>query len=185
VCKCETLCQFSDLDFWCIFEIIMSALSDFGMIPEGEFVYNSDGWPIPVLPIAAHQTTSAAVEYNTNFDGAVANIPLPATSSSTTSSSPQKANASDSKSMMNQVAGEIDASLSTEKTIRTSIGLKSPVELLVAFEAKQRVDLEFNEAMAEKEMLSQRLRSQLKVIANHRDEFINIDDRFDMVIPLS
>jgi len=157
----------------------MSALSDFGMIPEGEFVYNSDGWPVPVLPIASPQTTNAAAEYNTNSGGVVTNIPLPPTSST---SSPQKAN--DSKSMANQ-DGEIDASLSTEKTIRTSIGLKSPVELLVAFEAKQRVDFEFNEAMAEKEMLSQRLRSQLKVIADHRDEFINIDDRFDMVIPLS
>jgi hypothetical protein len=155
----------------------MSALTDFGMMPEGEFVYDSDGWPVPVLPITTPQTASTPVESNMHID-AVGNIPLP----TAVPTSSQKAN--DSKLMTNQV-GEIDASLSTEKTIRTSIGLKSPVELLVAFEAKQRVEFEFNEAMAEKEMLSQRLRSQLKVIADHRDEFINIDDRFDMVFPLS
>jgi hypothetical protein len=76
---------------------------------------------------------------------------------------------------------EGEVSVSTLKNVETSLGLRSNVDLLIAFEGKQRVDDELAAMVDEKEVLNQRLRSQMKMIADQQEEFGKLDERLDLV----
>lgn len=76
---------------------------------------------------------------------------------------------------------EGEVSISTVKNVETSVGMKSNVDLLVAFESKQRVDIELTALLNEKEELNKKLRSQMKLIADHQEEFAKLDERLDDV----
>ena len=76
---------------------------------------------------------------------------------------------------------EGEVSVSTIKNVETSLGLRSNVDLLIAFEGKQRVDDELAAMVDEKEVLNQRLRSQMKMIADQQEEFGKLDERLDLV----
>lgn len=76
---------------------------------------------------------------------------------------------------------EGEVSISAVRNIETSVGMKSNVDLLIAFEGKNRLENQCAKLTKDKDALNERLRSQLRALADHGEEFSKLDERLDTV----